>query len=147
MYDEREFESNLEPVKGTSLWKDAWKRLLKNKLAVLGMIVISIIIVVAIAGPPIIKWRTGFAYDTMPADKTLLNSFPPSVKHPMGTDANGRDLLSRVLVGARIYLLVGLVSKIVSLLIGISYGATAGYLGGKIDNLLMRVVDVIYAIP
>jgi oligopeptide transport system permease protein len=147
MKEEKEFQSNLEPVKGTSLWKDAWKRLLKNKLAVLGMVVVSIIILSALIGPPAIKRSTGFTYDYQPPDKSLLKSFPPSVKHPMGTDVAGRDILARVLVGGRISLLVGLISTIVSLIIGISYGATAGYLGGKVDNIMMRVVDTIYAIP
>lgn len=141
------FQENLEPVKGTSLWRDAWKRLLKNKLAVLGMIVLGVIVLAAIAGPPIIRKTTGYSYDTMPSDKSLYNSYPPSKQHPMGTDTSGRDLLARVLVGARISLLVGLVSTIVSLLIGISYGAVSGYLGGRIDNLMMRVVDVLYSIP
>jgi len=147
MNEESEIQTNLEPVKGTSLWKDAWKRLLKNKLAVLGMIVACVIIVASLVGPVIIEKTTGFTYDYQPPQKELKNSFPPSVKHPMGTDPAGRDIFARVLVGGRISLLVGLVSTIVSLLIGISYGAAAGYFGGKIDNLMMRVVDVLYAIP
>ena len=77
----------------------------------------------------------------------LVKSFPPSAQHPMGTDDKGRDLLARVLQGGRISLMVGIISTIVSLLVGVSYGAIAGYLGGKIDNLMMRIVDIIYAIP
>jgi len=147
MNEEKEFQKNLEPVKGTSLWRDAWKRLLKNKLAVLGMIVLCFIIVAALGGPPIIKALTGYSYDFIPPDKSLVNSFPPSGKHPMGTDTAGRDMLARVLIGGRISLLVGLISTVVSLLIGISYGATAGYFGGKVDNFMMRIVDILYAIP
>ncbi|MDQ3374212.1 MAG: ABC transporter permease, partial [Acidobacteriota bacterium] len=77
----------------------------------------------------------------------LIKSFPPSLQHPMGTDDSGRDILARVLQGGRISLMVGVISTIVSLIVGVSYGATAGYLGGKIDNFMMRVVDIIYAIP
>ena len=134
-------------VSGTSLWKDAWRRLLKNKLAVFGMIVLAFMIVVVTIGPPILYWLTGFAADTQPSDGNLLKSFPPSSDHLMGTDEHGRDILARVLQGGRISLAVGLISTIVSLLVGVSYGAIAGYLGGKIDNVMMRIVDIIYSIP
>lgn len=138
---------NVEAVKGTSLWRDAWKRLLKNKLAVFGMIVLVLMVIAVTIGPAIIRWTTGFTYDFIPPTSDLVTSFPPSLQHPMGTDEQGRDLLARVLQGGRISLAVGLISTIVSLLIGVSYGATAGYLGGKIDNFMMRVVDIIYSIP
>ena len=136
-----------EIVKSASLWKDAWKRLLKNKLAVFGLVVVAIIAVAVIVGPAIIQWATGFAYDTIPQDGNLIKSFPPSLQHPMGTDDSGRDILARVLQGGRISLMVGIISTFVSLIVGVSYGATAGYLGGRIDNFMMRVVDIIYAIP
>lgn len=136
-----------EVVKGASLWKDAWKRLLKNKLAVFGLVVVAIMTVAVIIGPAIIKWTTGFTYDYIPQDGDLIKSFPPSLQHPMGTDDSGRDILARVLQGGRISLMVGIISTIVSLIVGVSYGATAGYLGGRIDNFMMRLVDIIYAIP
>jgi len=153
--DVRTAGEHVEVVAGTSLWKDAWKRLLKNKLAVFGLVVVSVIILASLAGPPIIKAETGFTYDLQPADSRLRNSYPPltapdgsfSWTHPMGTDSAGRDILARVLQGGRISLAVGLISTLVSLIIGITWGATAGYLGGKIDDVLMRVVDVLYAIP
>ncbi|CAN5585104.1 ABC transporter permease subunit [soil metagenome] len=141
---------NVEIVKGTSLWKDAWKRLLKNKLAVFGLIVMVIMVIAVSIGPAIIRWTTGFTADYIPSDVgngELVSSFPPSWEHPMGTDEAGRDLLARVLQGGRISLMVGVISTIVSLIVGVSYGAIAGYLGGKIDNLMMRIVDIIYAIP
>ena len=146
---------NVEVVAGTSLWKDAWKRLLKNKLAVFGLIVVSIIILVSLIGPPIIRATTGHTYDSIPRDPNLIKSFAPftapdgsfSWSHPMGTDISGRDILARVLLGGRISLMVGFIATIVSLIIGITYGATAGYLGGKVDDVMMRVVDVLYAIP
>ncbi|HZI17171.1 MAG TPA: ABC transporter permease [Pyrinomonadaceae bacterium] len=140
---------------GTSLWRDAWRRLLKNKLAVFGMVVVVIITLVCLAGPPIIRAATGYSYDTIPADSRLIQSFPPftgpdgqfSWTHPMGTDSAGRDMLARVLQGGRISLMVGIIATFVSLIIGITWGATAGYLGGKVDDVLMRIVDVLYAIP
>ena len=132
---------------GTSLWADAWKRLLKNKLAVFGMIVLGLMIVLVAIGPIILKWLTGITADYIPANGDLIKSFPPSMGHPMGTDEQGRDILARVLQGGRISLAVGLISTIVSLAVGVSYGAIAGYLGGKIDNVMMRFVDIIYAIP
>jgi oligopeptide transport system permease protein len=145
-----------EFIAGTSLWKDAWKRLLKNKLAVFGMVVVAIIAIASLIGPPIVKAATGYTYDFIPSfDQSLTKSFPPftgpdgsfSWLHPMGTDNAGRDMLARVLLGGRISLMVGIISTIVSLIIGVSYGATAGYLGGKVDDLMMRIVDVLYSLP
>ena len=142
-------------IPGTSLWRDAWRRLLKNKLAVLGMIVVLTIVVAALIGPTTIKRTTGYAYDSIPKDSSLIKSFPPfrgpdgkfSWIHPMGTDNTGRDLLARVLSGGQISLMVALIATLVSLAIGVSYGATAGYLGGRIDDLMMRIVDVLYSLP
>ena len=136
--------SNQKP---TSLWRDAWKRLLKNKLAVFGLCVLAFMVVAVIVGPYIVKAATGYSYDTMPTDGDLARSMPPSLSHPMGTDDAGRDLLARVLQGGRISLMVGIISTLVSLLIGVSYGAIAGYLGGFIDNVMMRIVDIFYSIP
>jgi oligopeptide transport system permease protein len=133
--------------KPNSLWRDAWRRLLKNKLAVFGLCVLVFMVVAVIVGPYIVKAATGFSYDTMPTDGNLARSMPPSLQHPMGTDDAGRDLLARVLQGGRISLMVGIISTLVSLLIGVSYGAIAGYLGGFIDNVMMRIVDIFYSIP
>jgi len=138
---------NVEIIKGTSLWGDAWKRLLKNRLAVFGLIVLAIIAVLVIFGPVVFYWVTGFTADGIPDDGALIKSFPPSLLHPMGTDEAGRDMLARVLQGGRISLMVGIISTFVSLVVGVSYGAIAGYLGGRLDNLMMRIVDMIYAIP
>ncbi|REJ77919.1 MAG: ABC transporter permease [Acidobacteria bacterium] len=134
-------------VAGTSLWKDAWKRLLKNKLAVFGLVVIAIMVVVVTIGPWIQQWLTGLTPDYIPEDGDQIRSFPPSWEHPMGTDDAGRDLLARVMQGGQISLMVGIISTIVSLIVGVSYGAIAGYLGGRVDNIMMRIVDIIYAIP
>jgi oligopeptide transport system permease protein len=86
----------------------------------------------------------GFEYDTLGLDNRLAN---PSIKHLLGTDTLGRDLLARVLYGSRISLMVGLVSTLISLIIGVAYGAIAGYFGGRIDEVLMRAVDVLYSLP
>mgnify|MGYP000076508211 FL=1 len=141
---------NVETIKGTSLGRDAWRRLLKNKLAVFGLVVIVLMVIAVTLGPLIIRLTTGLTADYIPSDVgngELVSSFPPSSRHPMGTDEAGRDLLARVLQGGRISLMVGIISTFVSLIVGVSYGAIAGYLGGRIDNLMMRIVDIIYAIP
>lgn len=144
-----------EIVRGTSLARDAWRRLLKNKLAVFGIIVVLLLTIASLIGPPIIKQTTGFTYDYIPREVELLKSFPPftglggrfSWAHPMGTDNSGRDLLARVLLGGRISLMVGIIATLVSLVIGVSYGAISGYLGGRVDSIMMRVVDVLYSLP
>ncbi|MBP7415809.1 MAG: ABC transporter permease [Pyrinomonadaceae bacterium] len=138
---------NIEIVKGASLWRDAWRRLRRNKLAMFGLGVIAFMIVAVIIGPAIIKWATGYTYDFIPTDRDLVKAMPPSFRHLMGTDDAGRDIFARVLQGGRISLMVGVISTTVSLIIGVSYGATAGYLGGRIDNLMMRIVDILYSIP
>ena len=143
-------------VRGTSLWRDAWRRLLKNKLAVFGLVVVILVTVSSIIGPTVIKSVFGFTPDFIPThDVNLTRSFPPfqgpdgkfSWSHPMGTDNSGRDQLARVLQGGQISLFVGILSTIVSLLIGVSYGAIAGYVGGRVDNVMMRIVDVLYSLP
>jgi len=142
-------------VRGTSLWQDAWRRLRRNRLAMAGLISVGLIVTAALAGPPLIAATTGYTYDYIPSQADLIRSFPPfsapdgsfSLSHPMGTDSSGRDILARVLLGGRISLMVGIISTLVSLIIGLAYGATAGYLGGHIDDVMMRIVDVLYAIP
>src|SRR5215218_1193134 len=116
--DVRGAEEGGEPVRGSSLWRDAWRRLLKNKLAVFGMVVVCVILVAVFVGPPIIRVTTGYTYDSIPRDTRLTQSFPPfstpegdfSWTHPMGTDAAGRDMLARVLQGGRISLMVGVIA-------------------------------------
>jgi oligopeptide transport system permease protein len=103
----------VEPeVVGTSLWKDAWRRLRRNRLAMFGLVVVIFITLASVIGPPIIHGLTGFTYDYIPSDSSLIKSFPPftspngsfSWTHPMGTDIAGRDILARVLLGGRISL-------------------------------------------
>ena len=142
-------------IAGTSLWRDAWRRLLRNKLALFGMVVVVLLVLGSMIGPTIISKTSGYTYDSMPRDAALLKAFPPfhgpdgtfSWAHPMGTDIAGRDILARVLSGGQISLMVALIATLVSLVIGVSYGAIAGYAGGKIDDLMMRIVDVLYSLP
>ncbi|HKR58488.1 MAG TPA: ABC transporter permease [Pyrinomonadaceae bacterium] len=144
-----------ELVRGTSLWRDAWQRLLKNKLAVVGIVFVLFIAVSSAGGPFLIKQLTGATPDFIPADAALIKAFPPfrapdgsfSAQHPMGTDNQGRDLLARVLQGGQISLMVGIIATLMSLIIGVSYGAIAGYIGGRTDNIMMRIVDVLYSLP
>jgi len=133
---------SVRAVKGRSPWEDARYRLLKNRAAVYSAFIMGFIIVLVLFGPMVISWESDFTdWD--------FTSSPPSFSsgHWFGTDAVGRDILVRTLEGGRISLLVGLVATLVSLIIGVSYGAIAGYFGGKADRIMMRVVDIIYALP
>ena len=133
-------KTDFELEKGTSLWKDAWYRLQKNKLAVTGAIVICSMIMIALITPLIAP----YSYEEQDLE---LGASRPSAKHWFGTDRLGRDLFTRVLYGGRISLLVGFVATGVSLIVGVTYGATAGYAGGRIDSVMMRIVDILYALP
>ena len=125
---------------GVSLWQDAWRRLRKNRLAVLGLGVLLCLIVSALLTP----WIAPYAYDAQNLD---LGATAPSAAHWLGTDIFGRDLLTQILYGARVSLAVGFIATSVALLIGVTWGAIAGYAGGRIDALMMRVVDILYALP
>ena len=138
------FERALDtrPAMGRSLYVDAWHRLLKNKAAVAGLVVLAVMAVLVVVGPMLVEW------DHEIPDWDNYSS-PPSLEtnHWFGTDALGRDLFVRTMIGGQISLLVGIISTLVSLLIGISYGAVAGYFGGRVDNVMMRFVDAVYAMP
>ncbi|MEE4109963.1 MAG: ABC transporter permease [Halieaceae bacterium] len=125
---------------GRSLWQDAWVRLRKNHLAVLGLAVLLFMIVIALLTP----WIAPYAYDAQDLD---LGATPPSAAHWLGTDIFGRDLLTQIMYGGRVSLAVGFIATTVALLIGVSYGAIAGYAGGRVDAVMMRLVDILYALP
>ncbi len=125
---------------GVSLWQDAWRRLCKNRLAVAGLVILLMQAAFALATP----WIAPYAYD---AQDRALGAAAPSAQHWLGTDQLGRDLFTRILYGGRISLLVGFVATAVALIIGVSYGAFAGYAGGRTDACLMRIVDILYALP
>ena len=124
----------------SSLWSDAWRRLLANKAAVTGGLVLLILIVLAIFAP----WIAPHSYSYQNLD---LGAQPPSAEFLLGTDTLGRDLFSRILYGARVSLLVGFVATAVALVIGVSWGIIAGYFGGRVDSVMMRIVDVLYGLP
>ena len=128
-------------VKGRSLWEDARRRLMRNRAAVAGMIVLGLLVLAAVVGP----WLSPFAYDQV--DKSDVWLPPLADGHLMGSDALGRDLLTRLLVGLRVSLAIGFVATFVSLVIGVAWGAVAGYVGGKLDEVMMRFVDVLYSLP
>ena len=142
--------ATMPELAGRSLWVDARRRLLRNRAAMAGIAVLAAIVLLALLAPLL----SPFAYDEVNYD--IISCAPgwwpveatcTAPGHIFGTDAIGRDIFVRVLHGARISLAVGLVATIVSLVIGVLYGATAGYLGGRTDNLMMRVVDVLYSLP
>ena len=114
-------------------------RLRKNPVAVTSAGILAAITVAVIVGP--------FLLPLTYAEPGPLSFAPPSLQHPFGTDLNGRDLLYRVLSGGRISMLVGLCGAFVSLFIGTAYGLIAGYSGGKLDNFMMRIVDILYSVP
>jgi len=129
-------------VKGRSLWADAWRTLKNNRAAAVGGWIIAALAVLVIVGP----WFSRYAFDfTDFANSSIAPSW--STGHLFGTDTLGRDLFVRTLYGGRISLLVGIVATIVSLVIGVAYGAIAGYFGGRVDALMMRIVDILYALP
>lgn len=128
-------------VKGRSLWDDARRRLFRNKAAVGGMIVLAILVVCAIVGPHL----TPFTYDSINKEDVWVG--PMTSGHLLGTDSLGRDLLARLLMGLRVSLAIGLVATFVSLVIGVAWGAVAGYVGGRLDEAMMRIVDVLYSLP
>lgn len=129
-------------VKGRSLWDDARARLLRNKAAVASLVLLSVLVALALIGPLLWVHDSTFIY----RDKVQV---PPTLTdlHIFGTDAQGRDLFARVLVGLRMSLMVGVVATFVSLIIGVTWGAVAGFVGGKVDQLMMRVVDILYSLP
>ncbi|MBR0070391.1 MAG: ABC transporter permease, partial [Synergistaceae bacterium] len=121
-------------------WSDAWRRLRHDKLALSGLIVIVMILILAVFGPML----SPYEYDAM--DFMIINE-PPNLSHWFGTDIFGRDLFVRVMYGARISLSVGFMASIISLFIGVIYGGISGFAGGRTDDIMMRIVDVIYSVP
>ncbi|MDB2376972.1 ABC transporter permease [Luminiphilus sp.] len=125
---------------GASLWRDAWQRLRKNKMAVGGGITLLLFILMALLTP----WLAPYSYEAQNLD---LGASPPSAAHWLGTDVFGRDVLTQVMYGGRVSLAVGFIATAVALLIGVTWGAVAGYVGGRVDAVMMRIVDILYALP
>ncbi len=129
-----------EAIKGRSLWADAWRRLLRNRAAVVSAVLL-VAIAVACFGAP---WISPYPIDDIDWENI---STGPGAAHWFGTDENGRDLFTRILYGGQVSLMVGIVATLVSLAIGVVWGAAAGFLGGRIDAVMMRTVDILYSLP
>ena len=146
MVDTLDMTGRKDPVEqalagGRSLWDDAKRRLFNNKAAVISMWVLGVMFFLAVFGPML--WV--HSYKTISAQTELAPTFENW--HLLGTDEQGRDLVARNLLGLRISLAVGLVATLVSLIIGVTWGAIAGFVGGRVDNIMMRFVVVLYAMP
>ena len=128
-------------LKGRSLWDDARRRLLRNKAAVASMAVLAALVLLAVLGPYLVPYR----FDEI--NKNDVWAEPLQAGHLLGADALGRDLLARLLMGLRVSLAVGVVATFVSLVIGVLWGSAAGYLGGRVDEVMMRIVDILYSLP
>ncbi len=127
-------------VKETNLWKDALYRLMRNRMAIIGGVIVMILCITAIFAPLVAP----YAYD----EGNFWNNYAkPGEEYWLGADFMGRDLLSRIIYGTRVSLSVGLMGATVSFVIGIAYGLIAGYAGGKVDNYMMRLVDIAYGVP
>ena len=126
--------------KGSSLWLDAWIKLRKNKLALSGLIILLFLIVVSLLTP----WIAPYSYEEQ---NLMLGATAPSADHWLGTDIFGRDMLTRIMYGGRVSLMVGFIATAVALVIGILWGSIAGFIGGRVDALMMRIVDIMYALP
>ena len=134
-------EAAIQQTAGASLWRDAWRRLSQNRMALISTTIFGLIIVICLFGPMLFGQHDG-------AENNLANNFQkPSSEHWFGTDDLGRDLFVRTLEGGRISLAVGFLATAVSLMIGVVYGSIAGYVGGRTDALLMRIVDILYSLP
>ncbi|MCS5551120.1 MAG: ABC transporter permease [Gammaproteobacteria bacterium] len=129
-----------EVMKSSNLWIDALHRLFANKLALFGASFVIILILLALLTPLIAPYEYDF-------QNRALSASGPSASHLLGTDYLGRDLLTRMLYGSRISLMVGFIATAVALIIGVSWGIIAGYLGGSVDAWMMRIVDALYGIP
>ena len=134
-------ETNLQYEEGASLWTDAWRRLAQNRMAVIATVIFVLIILLCLIGPLLFGQHSG-------ETNNLENAFQkPSGSHWFGTDDLGRDVFVRTLEGGRISLAVGFLATAVSLVIGVVYGSFAGYVGGRTDAFLMRIVDILYSLP
>lgn len=134
--------SPLHKMRGRSLWRDAMARLLRNKAALASLLILFVVTSLVVCAP----WLSHFQMEDTDWESIAL---PPdwTTKHFFGTDDLGRDVFARTLFGGRMSILIGIVASVVSVVIGIAYGATSGFLGGKTDAFMMRIVDIIYSLP
>ncbi|QCX33090.1 ABC transporter permease [Caloramator sp. E03] len=137
---QEEKNKNIVVRPSETYWQDAWRRLRENKVATISLVVLILLAMISFVGPYLCK------YDYRTNDMNALNLAPNS-EHWFGTDMLGRDLFVRVLYGTRISLAVGIVSAFINFVIGVIYGGISGYYGGSVDNIMMRIVDVLYSVP
>ena len=140
LLEDSEKDAEFVAVESKTYFQDAWSRLKKNKRAMLSLAFLTAMVLLAVFVPLL----SPYTYDEM--DFAQINALP-NAAHWLGTDKFGRDILVRVMYGARISLSVGFAAAILNLVIGVSYGAICGYIGGKTDLILMRLVDIIYSVP
>jgi len=139
MTEQEDLEIN-DIASGSSLSKDAWIRLRKNRPALGGLIILTAFFAIALFTP----WIAPYGYEVQDLN---LGATGPSQDHWLGTDIFGRDLLTQIMYGGRISLSVGFLATVVALFIGVTWGSIAGYVGGRIDSVMMRLVDILYALP
>ena len=137
---QEERDAQFVAMESKSFARNVWESFSRNRLALVGLILLAVLVCAAIFGPML----SPYPYDGMDA---MSRNQASSAAHWFGTDQMGRDILTRVLYGARVSLLVGFASTALNLLIGVLYGSIAGYVGGRVDMVMMRIVDVIYAVP
>ncbi|MGB5708301.1 MAG: ABC transporter permease [Arenicellales bacterium] len=140
MTDSLKSLEHIEFEGGRSLWNDAWIRLKRNRLAMFGFWVMLFLVSISLITP----WLAPYGYEIQDLE---LGASGPSLAHWLGTDTLGRDLLTRLMYGGRVSLLVGFAATAVSLVVGVLWGIVAGYTGGSVDAVMMRIVDILYALP
>ena len=140
LLDESEKNSEFIAMESKTFFQDAWGRYKKNKLALAGLIFLVIMVALAIFVPIL----SPYGFESQ--DLTMKNALP-TLAHPFGTDKLGRDIFVRVMYGGRISLAIGFASAAINLVIGVLYGGISGYIGGKVDMIMMRITDIIYAVP
>ena len=131
-------------IEGSSLWADAWKRWRKHRISVASSVVLVLIIAGCLLGPTLVEALLGWTYEMQDID---LGASAPSLQHPFGTDVLGRDVLVRTMLGGRVSLAVALIATAVSLFVGVTYGAISGFFGGRVDGVMMRIVDLMLSTP
>lgn len=140
LLDESEKDSEFVAMESKTYFQDAWASFRKNKLALVSLLFLAVMVVLAIFVPILSRYE----YDAQ--DLTMRNVMPCAA-HWFGTDKFGRDIFVRVMYGARISLSVGIAAALINLVIGVVYGGICGYIGGKVDMVVMRLVDIIYSVP
>lgn len=128
------------PVRQSNLWKDAWRRYIRNRAALAAAIVFLLLLLFVVITP------IASPYDPYAVDFAISNE-PPSLAHPFGTDQFGRDLMTRTALGGRVSMGIGFAATLAILLIGVAYGSISGFVGGRLDNGMMRLLDTLYGLP